>query len=66
MLDIQQLRNDLDGVVSQLKKRGFEFDAAGFTALEQERKTVQTLTEELQAKRNEGSKQIGGNCWFGT
>jgi seryl-tRNA synthetase len=59
MLDIQQLRNDLDGVVSQLKKREFELDAAGFTALEQERKTVQTNTEALQAKRNAASKSIG-------
>jgi seryl-tRNA synthetase len=59
MLDIQQLRNDLDGVVSKLKKRGFEFDAASFTALELERKTVQTNTEALQAKRNAASKGIG-------
>jgi seryl-tRNA synthetase len=59
MLDIQQLRSDLDGVVSQLKKRGFEFDAASFTALEQERKAVQTNTEALQAKRNAASKRIG-------
>jgi seryl-tRNA synthetase len=59
MLDIQALRNDLDGVVSQLKKRGFEFDAATFSALEQERKTVQTRTQDLQAKRNNTSKQIG-------
>jgi len=59
MLDIQALRNDLDGVVAQLKRRGFEFDSARFTALEQERKTVQTRTQELQAKRNNASKQIG-------
>jgi seryl-tRNA synthetase len=59
MLDIQQLRNDLNGVVSKLKKRGFEFDSASFTALEQERKTVQTNTEALQAKRNAVSKSIG-------
>ncbi|OGV78438.1 MAG: serine--tRNA ligase [Methylotenera sp. RIFCSPLOWO2_02_FULL_45_14] len=59
MLDIQALRNDLDGVVSQLKKRGFAFDSAKFTALEQERKTVQTRTQDLQAKRNNTSKQIG-------
>lgn len=59
MLDIQALRNDLEGVVSQLKGRGFEFDAANFTKLEQERKTVQTRTQELQAKRNNASKQIG-------
>ena len=59
MLDIQALRNDLDGVVAQLQRRGFEFDAARFTALEQERKTVQTRTQDLQAKRNNASKQIG-------
>ena len=59
MLDIQALRNDLDGVVAQLKKRGFEFDAAKFSALEVERKTVQTRTQDLQAKRNNASKQIG-------
>ncbi len=59
MLDIQALRNDLDGIVSQLKARGFEFDSASFTTLENERKTVQTRTQELQAKRNNTSKQIG-------
>ncbi|MFA7351437.1 MAG: serine--tRNA ligase [Methylotenera sp.] len=59
MLDIQALRNDLGGVVEQLAKRGFAFDAEKFTALETERKTVQTRTQELQAKRNNSSKQIG-------
>ncbi|PKO53904.1 MAG: serine--tRNA ligase [Betaproteobacteria bacterium HGW-Betaproteobacteria-20] len=59
MLDIQALRNDLAGVASQLKKRGFEFDSTSFIALEQERKTVQTRTQDLQAKRNNASKQIG-------
>jgi seryl-tRNA synthetase len=59
MLDIQALRNDLDGVVSLLKKRGFDFNSASFTALENERKIVQTRTQELQAKRNNSSKQIG-------
>ena len=59
MLDIQSLRNDLDGVVSQLIKRGFEFDSTAFSALEQERKIVQTRTQELQAKRNNASKLIG-------
>src|SRR5690606_17849773 len=59
MLDIQALRNDLDGVVATLKKRGFEFDSASFARLENERKVVQTRTQELQAKRNTTSKQIG-------
>jgi seryl-tRNA synthetase len=59
MLDIQALRNNLDGVVAQLKSRKFDFDTVKFTALEAERKTVQTRTQELQAKRNAASKQIG-------
>ena len=59
MLDIQALRNDLDHVVTQLKSRKFDFDTAAFTALESERKAVQTRTQELQAKRNSTSKQIG-------
>ncbi len=59
MLDIQQLRNDLDGVFERLKARGFAFDAPEFSALETERKVLQTSTEALQAKRNMASKQIG-------
>ncbi len=59
MLDIQLLRNDLDGVAKSLASRGFIIDAAAFQALELERKTVQTRTQELQAKRNATSKQIG-------
>jgi seryl-tRNA synthetase len=59
MLDIQQLRNDLDGVVARLKVRNFDFPAARFSDLEAERKTIQTNTEALQAKRNAASKSIG-------
>jgi seryl-tRNA synthetase len=59
MLDIQQLRNDLGGVTAQLAKRNFAFDAEAFSKLETERKTIQTNTEALQAKRNAASKSIG-------
>ena len=59
MLDIQQLRSDLDGVAKQLEARGFAFDATSFSKLEAERKTIQTNTEALQAKRNAASKSIG-------
>lgn len=59
MLDSQVLRSDLDHVVTQLKRRGFVFDTAKFTELEQARKTIQTRTQALQAKRNSTSKQIG-------
>lgn len=59
MLDIQLLRNDLDTVAAKLASRKFELDTVKFTALETERKTVQTRTQDLQAKRNNASKQIG-------
>lgn len=59
MLDIQALRSELDTVVAQLKSRKFDFDAINFTALETERKTVQTRSQELQSKRNSISKEIG-------
>ncbi len=59
MLDIQELRKDLDGVTARLKARGFDFPATEFGKLEAERKKIQTDTEALQAKRNAASKSIG-------
>src|SRR5450755_4405580 len=59
MLDIQLLRKDLPAVVAGLKRRGFDFDEAGFRALEDERKKLQSRTEELQAKCNALNKQVG-------
>jgi len=59
MLEIQQLRTDLDNVTQQLAKRGFVFPVESFNALEAERKKVQTETQELQAQRNSASKRIG-------
>ncbi|MCY4747206.1 serine--tRNA ligase [Pelomonas sp. UHG3] len=62
MLDITQLRKELDTVIERLNARKNPqpyLDVARFTALEAERKGVQTRTEELQARRNALSKQIG-------
>jgi seryl-tRNA synthetase len=59
MLDIQLLRKDLDGVAKRLADRGYTLDVAAFTALEAERRDTQTRTEEMQARRNSLSKQIG-------
>ena len=62
MLDITLLRKDLAHVTSRLDKRKSPqpfLDVDRFTALESERKTLQTRTEELQALRNRLSKQIG-------
>ncbi|MDR0247215.1 MAG: serine--tRNA ligase [Burkholderiales bacterium] len=59
MLDINLFRQDLAAVAAGLAKRGVVLDAATFGRLENERKTLQTQTQELQAKRNALSKQIG-------
>ena len=59
MLDIQTLRNDLAAVAARLATRGYTLDTAKFEQLEAERKTIQTRTQELQAKRNASSKLIG-------
>jgi len=59
MLDINVMRNDLAGVAATLKKRGVTLDTDRFEALEAERKTIQTRTQQLQATRNALSKQVG-------
>ena len=59
MLDINLLRTDLAGVAAALAKRGVTLDTRAFEVLEARRKDIQTRTQELQAKRNAVSKQIG-------
>ena len=59
MLDLQLLRTDLTNVAARLATRNYVLDTARFEQLEGERKTVQTHTQELQAKRNASSKSIG-------
>ncbi len=62
MLDILLLRKDLDTAIARLETRKTPqtfLDVSAFQALEAERKTLQTRTEELQAQRNQLSKQIG-------
>ena len=44
---------------ARLKTRNFELDVATFKSLEAERRQLQTRTEEMQARRNALSKQIG-------
>jgi seryl-tRNA synthetase len=59
MLDIHQLRKNPEEIASRLLARPFILDVAAFQSIEQERKAVQSTTEELQARRNSLSKQIG-------
>jgi seryl-tRNA synthetase len=59
MLDVQLLRSDLDAVAKRLAAREFVLDTAAFQALDDERKRVQTRSQELQAARNAIAKRIG-------
>ena len=59
MLDINQLRTDIDATAARLADRGFKLDVDHFRELEAQRKASQMQTQELQAKRNSLSKQIG-------
>ena len=62
MLDILLLRKDLPRAIERLQARKSPqpfLDVPAFQALEAERKALQTRTEELQAQRNQLSKQIG-------
>ena len=62
MLDITTLRKDLTAVIERLEVRKSPqafLNVDAFKALEAERKTLQTRTEELQSQRNTLSKQIG-------
>lgn len=59
MLDIQLLRSDVDEVARRLATRNYVFPMAEFGILEAERKNFQTHTQELQARRNAASRQIG-------
>ncbi len=59
MLDIQAVRNDLDAVAARLATRGVTIPIDTLRALEQQRKNAQVKTQELQARRNTTSTQIG-------
>jgi seryl-tRNA synthetase len=59
MLDPRRLRNELDQVADQLRRRGFELELARISELEAQRKELQVQTQDLQNERNTRSKSIG-------
>lgn len=59
MLDINLLRTELDRVVANLAVKHFRFDKELFINLDGQRKSLQIKMEDLQARRNSSSKQIG-------
>lgn len=59
MLDQKTVRTQPEVVAAALTKRGYELDVAAIKKLEQERRAVQTKTEELQQQSNSRAKNIG-------
>lgn len=59
MLDSKLVRSQLHDIAQRLASRGYELDVTRIEALEAQRKSVQTRTEQLQAERNNRSKAIG-------
>jgi len=59
MIDPKLLRGDLSDLQQQLATRGYELDMEFWQTIENERKSLQVKTEELQSRRNAGAKQVG-------
>ena len=59
MLDLKILRNELDQTATRLALKNYQLDKALFERLENQRKTLQISTENLQSERNSKSKSIG-------
>jgi len=59
MIDPKLLRHNAEEVAANLSRRGFEFDANAYLALEERRKTLQVDTEKLRGERNSSAKSVG-------
>lgn len=59
MLDSKYLRQDIAQTAEKLQARGYQLDTDTLIALEEQRKTLQIKTQELQSERNSRSKAIG-------
>ncbi len=59
MLDLKILRNELESVAEKLALKNYQLDTVLFEKLENQRKTLQVDTQNLQSERNTKSKSIG-------
>ena len=59
MIDPKLLRQATADVAANLARRGFQFDADAYLALEEKRKSLQVEVEALRAERNASAKSIG-------
>ncbi len=59
MIDPKYLRGEIQTAAANLARRGYALDVAKITGLEEQRKALQTKTQDLQNLRNTRSKAIG-------
>ena len=59
MIDIKDLRDDIDSVEKALARRGYVLDKETFINLDAERKLLQTEVEALQSNRKNLSNEFG-------
>ncbi|KIL98934.1 Seryl-tRNA synthetase [Paramagnetospirillum magnetotacticum MS-1] len=59
MHDLKSIRDNPEGFDAGLARRGLEPKAAAILDLDTRRRAAQTAFQEMQARRNEASKQIG-------
>ena len=59
MLDIRWIRSNADEVKVYLANRNNDFDIEPLLSLDEEKRKLLSETEDLKAKRNEGSRKVG-------
>lgn len=59
MLDIKQLRQDIETIAEKLVVKGYRLNISDFQSMESSRKSLQIETENLLAERKQASKAIG-------
>ena len=59
MIDIKNLRDNIDATSVELLRRGYKLDAEKFKSLDSERKALQVNVETLQSSRKKLSEEFG-------
>ena len=58
MLDPRFFRQDIETTAARLATRGFDLDVAAYNALEEQRKTLQTKTQEFVLCRSSATAEF--------
>ena len=59
MIDIKNLRENIDNIAKSLSRRGYELDKKRFQTLDEERKSLQINVENYQSSRKKLSEEFG-------